>query len=81
MGGGDDRGGEEGGVTPCQQGGFPQVPGRRGLNVCFVLPDRGDLGSLDLHIGSGTSGLRKSGRGIWWRALGGKKQKPLALAP
>lgn len=79
MGGGDDGGGgKKGGVTPCQQGELPSGPWEKGTeHVCSVLPGRGGgLGSLDLHTGSGTSGLRKSGRGIWWRALGEETETP-----
>lgn len=79
MGGGDEGGGMKGGVTPCQQGEPPSGPWEKGTEcVCSVLPGRGDLGSPDLHTGSSTSGLRKSGRGIRWRALE-EREKPLAV--
>lgn len=70
VGGWRRGGGKKGGVTPCQQGEPPSGPWEKGTEcVCSVLRGRRDLGSLDLHTGSSTGGLRKSGRGIRWKAL------------
>lgn len=72
--------GKKGGITPCQQGEPPSGPSEKETQcVCSVVPSRGDVGSLDLHTGSDTSGLRKSGWGIRWTALE-ERGNPRALA-
>lgn len=71
--GDDDDGGMSGRKReshPASKGSLPQALERKGFKcVCSVMPSREDLRSLDLHTGSGTNGLRKSGRGIRWKAL------------
>ena len=79
MRGGDEGGREEGGSHALPARGAPSGPWEKGTEcVCSVLLGKGDRGSPDLHIGSSTGGLRKSGRGIRWRALE-EREKPLTV--
>lgn len=80
MEGGDDGGGgcgKNGRVTPCLQGEPPSGSWEKGTEyVCSVVSGQGRSGDgpkSDLHTGSATSGLRKSGRGIRWRTLEGRQ--------
>lgn len=74
MEGGEDGGGRGCGknerVTPCLQGEPPSGSWEKGTEyVCSVVLGQGRCGDgskSGLYTGFGTSGLRKSGRGIRW---------------
>lgn len=69
--------GKNGRVTPYLQGEPPSGSWEKGTEyVCSVVSGQGRSGDgpkSDLHTGSATSGLRKSGRGIRWRTLEGRQ--------